>query len=286
MDWTAVNTYIEQVERSEKQVLRPPGARVKVGVDLGTAYIVIVALDEDDNPIACEKRAANVLRDGVVVDYIGARRIVGELKAALEARIGRTLTQCAIAMPAGTESSTKTHIYVAEGAGFEVVRVLDEPTAANALYRISNGAIVDIGGGTTGLAVFRDGRVVRVADEATGGVHLTLVLSGHLGVAWEEAERLKMERANHKKILPIVTPVLEKMASIVKNRIDAAETGVLYLCGGTCCMTGIEQIFEKHIGIPVCKPANPFLVTPAGIAMNCVMESDIGEGGGLCSSQS
>ena len=63
-------------------------------------------------------------------------------------------------MPAGTESSTKTHQYVAEGAGFEVVAVLDEPSAANAVYQISDGVIVDIGGGTTGLAILKDGKVV------------------------------------------------------------------------------------------------------------------------------
>ena len=39
-------------------------------MDLGTAYIVLVVLDEENNPVACEKQAAQVLRDGVVVDYI------------------------------------------------------------------------------------------------------------------------------------------------------------------------------------------------------------------------
>ena len=269
MDLKAVNAYIKQVEESEKKVLHTAGERLKVGVDLGTAYIVIVVLDEGDNPVACEKRAASVLRDGVVVDFVGAQRIVGELKATLESRMGRELTQCAIAMPAGTESSTKTHMYVAESAGFEVIRVLDEPTAANAIYHISNGAIVDIGGGTTGLAVFRDGEVIRIADEATGGVHLTLVLAGNMGISFEEAERLKMDFSNHKKLFPVIKPVIEKMASIVKNHINRDETDVIYLCGGTCCMTGIEQVFEKEVGITAIKPANPFLVTPTGIAMNC-----------------
>lgn len=272
MDLKAVNAYIEKVERSEKKVLSSAKGKLKVGVDLGTAYIVIVVLDEKDHPVACEKRAARVLRDGVVVDFMGAQQIVGELKATLESRIGRELTQCAIAMPAGTESSTKTHIYVAESAGFEVIRVLDEPSAANALYRISNGVIVDIGGGTTGLAVFRDGEVMRVVDEATGGVHLTLVLSGNMGIPFEEAERIKMDRSNHKKIFPIIKPVVEKMASIARNHIDTNETEVLYLCGGTCCMTGIEKVFQAQVGIPVILPSNPFLVTPIGIAMNCFAE--------------
>jgi len=275
MDLAAVNAYMERIVQSETEVLGSVDGPLKVGVDLGTAYIVIVVLDEDDNPVACEKKAARVLRDGVVVDFVGASRIVKELKAKLEDRLGVELTQCAIAMPAGTESSTKTHIYVAESAGFEVINVLDEPTAANAIYNITNGAIVDIGGGTTGLAIFKDGKVVRVADEATGGTHLSLVLSGNMGITFEEAEELKMNSDNHKMIFPIVKPVIEKMASIVQRNIDTTETEVLYLCGGTCCLTGIETVFEKQVGIPTIKPNDPFLVTPTGIAMNCV-EGDLG----------
>ena len=70
----------------------------------------------------------------------------------MEERLGTELIDCAIAMPAGTESSAQTHQYVAESAGFEVTAVLDEPSAANAIYQISAGVVVDIGGGTTGLA--------------------------------------------------------------------------------------------------------------------------------------
>ena len=77
--------------------------------------------------------------------------IVAELKARIEERLGVELTECAIAMPDGTGSSVKTHQYVAESSGMKVINILDEPTAANAVYKISDGVIVDIGGGTTGL---------------------------------------------------------------------------------------------------------------------------------------
>lgn len=63
--------------------------------------------------------------------------------------------------------------------------------------------------------------------------------------------------------------VVEKMATIVKRYVNPAEVDAIYLCGGTCCLTGIEGLFEKVIGIKTIKPANPFLVTPTGIAMNC-----------------
>ena len=270
MDLQRVNEFMSKVEESEKVNL-PHGKRLKTGLDLGTAYIVLVVLDEDNNPVACEKRAANVLRDGVVVDYSGACRIVRELKATLEERLGTELIDCAIAMPAGTESSVQTHQYVAESAGFEVTAVLDEPSAANAIYQIKDGVIVDIGGGTTGLAILKDGKVVQIEDEPTGGTHLSLVLAGNYHVPFAEAETIKQDYARHREILPVVRPVIEKMATIVKKYVDPSQIDTIYLCGGTTCLTGIEGVFEKVTGIRTIKPANPFLVTPAGIAMNCIL---------------
>ena len=270
MDLERVNAYMERVKQSETTTFQPVSDKRKVGVDLGTAYIVLVVLDEENNPIACEKQAASVLKDGVVVDYSGALQIVRRLKEKLEARLGgRELVNCAIAMPAGTESSIKTHQYVAEGAGFEVTNVLDEPTAANSIYQIEDGVVVDIGGGTTGLAILKGGKVVRIEDEPTGGTHVTLVLAGNYHISFEEAEAIKQDYARHREILPVVKAVVEKMAGIVNRYVDKQETDTLYLCGGTCCLTGIEDIFAKETGIRTVKPADPFLVTPTGIAMNC-----------------
>lgn len=272
MDVQRVNDYMARIMASEKETFQPVSDRLKVGVDLGTAYIVLVVLDEENNPIACEKQAADVLRDGVVVDYTGALRIVRELKEKLEQRLGCELEYCAIAMPAGTEDSVKTHQYVAEGAGFTVTNVLDEPSAANAIYQIEDGVVVDVGGGTTGLAVLHQGKVVQIEDEPTGGTHVTLVLAGNYHVPFQEAEAIKQDYSRHKEILPVVKPVFEKMATIVNRYVNKDEIDALYLCGGTCCLTGVEKIFEKVTGIPTVKPNNPFLVTPAGIAMNCKFE--------------
>ncbi|MBE6112399.1 MAG: ethanolamine utilization protein EutJ [Peptococcaceae bacterium] len=275
MDVERVNAYMERVVKSETETFKPVSDKLKVGVDLGTAYIVLVVLDEEDNPIACEKQAASVLKDGVVVDYVGALQIVRTLKEKLEARIGMELQYCAIAMPAGTEDSVKTHQYIAEGAGLEVTNILDEPSAANAIYQIEDGVVVDIGGGTTGLAILKNGEVVQIEDEPTGGTHLSLVLAGNYKISFAEAEEIKQNYKRHKEIFPIVKPVLEKMASIVNRYVKKDEVDTLYLCGGTCCLTGIEKIFEKETGITTIKPANPFLVTPTGIAMNCKLDGTV-----------
>ncbi|MSS64967.1 ethanolamine utilization protein EutJ [Velocimicrobium porci] len=272
MDLERIDSYIAKVVESETKTFKPVGEKLKVGLDLGTAYIVLVVLDEEDNPIACEKRAARVLRDGVVVDYSGALQIVRELKEKLEARIGKELLYCAIAMPAGTESSVKTHQYIAEGVGFEVTNILDEPSAANSIYQIEDGVVVDIGGGTTGLAILKHGEVVQIEDEPTGGTHLSLVLAGNYHISFDEAEVLKQDYKRHKEIFPVVKAVIEKMAAIIKRYIKDKSIDTIYLCGGTCCLTGIEGIIEKETGVRTIKPSNPFLVTPAGIAMNCKFE--------------
>lgn len=271
MDFERVNRFISQVAASESETFIPVGQKLKVGLDLGTAYIVLVVMDERNNPIACEKQASSVLKDGVVVDYIGALDIVRRLKEKLEKRLNRQLEHCAIAMPAGTEDSARTHQYVAEGAGLEVKNILDEPTAANLIYRINDGVVVDIGGGTTGLAIFKNGQVQRIEDEPTGGVHITLVLAGNKGISYRQAEEIKQDYSRHREILPVVTAVIEKMASIVGKYIDRDTTDMIYLCGGTCCLTGIEDIFTKALGIKTVKPENPFLVTPAGIALGCAL---------------
>ena len=249
------------------------GAELYCGLDVGTAFIVLVVVDAAGEPVACAYQFADVVRDGMVVDYMGACDIARSLKEQLEGRLGCELLQTAVAIPPGTESLDGGVVRnVAESAGFDVVAVFDEPTAANMVMGIENGAVVDIGGGTTGLAILKEGKVVQIEDEPTGGTHLTLVLSGNYHVSFEEAEAIKQDYKRHREILPVVRPVVEKMATIVSRYVDKAHTDTIYLCGGTCCLTGIEDIFQKVTGIRTIKPANPFLVTPTGIAMNCTLE--------------
>lgn len=241
-----------------------------VGVDLGTAYIVVVVLNAAKEPVACALEFAQVVRDGLVVDYIGATCIVRRLAGQLEERLGRRLTHAAIAVPPGTGvKDSATHRHVVEGAGLEVTAILDEPTAANAVLGLDNGVIVDIGGGTTGLSVLEEGRVAYVADEATGGTHLTLVLAGNYGLPFEEAEELKKDPARQDEILSVVRPVLQKMGTIVRRHVEGRNVRSVHLVGGTCCLRGMEDVIATETGLPVYKPANPLLVTPLGIALNC-----------------
>lgn len=270
-DIAAIDARIRALE-SCIETTRPVGRDefLHVGVDLGTAYIVVVVLNAAREPVACALEFAQVVRDGLVVDYIGATRIVRRLAGQLEERLGRRLTHAAIAVPPGTGvKDSATHRHVVEGAGLEVTAILDEPTAANAVLGLDNGVIVDIGGGTTGLSVLEEGRVVYVADEATGGTHLTLVLAGNYGLPFEEAEELKKDPARQGEILSVVRPVLQKMGTIVRRHVEGRNVRSVHLVGGTCCLRGMEDVIARETGLPVYKPANPLLVTPLGIALNC-----------------
>lgn len=243
---------------------------LRTGVDLGTANIVLAVVDEENRPVAGATFPSTVVRDGIVVDYIGAVRAVTELKAQLEELLGVALDAGACAIPPGILSGNVKAIgNVVESAGFRLTEIVDEPTAAAAVLGITDGAVVDVGGGTTGISILKDGKVIFTSDEPTGGTHMTLVLAGFYGCSTGEAEAMKRDVAQESNVFPIVRPVVEKMAAIVKRSLEEYPVDTIYVVGGACCFTQFEEVFEKYLGIPVVKPAAPLLVTPLGIAMNC-----------------
>lgn len=265
--------YVKEFEAAEKKPIKSNSKVYLTGVDLGTAYIVLVVLDENKKIVAGAHRQASVIRDGMIVDYLGAIQIVRELKESLEQQLGAELIFAAAAIPPGTGVLDGGAIKnVVQGAGFELTALLDEPTAANTIVGLQNGAIVDIGGGTTGISILKDGKVIKTVDEATGGTHFTLVVAGAYKLTFEEADAYKRDPKRHKELLAVLKPVIEKVASIINHNIQGMDVDVIYLVGGTSCLTGIETIIEAETKIKTIKPRNPMFVTPIGIAMNCSQE--------------
>ena len=245
---------------------------LKVGVDLGTANIVLSVVDENNNPVAGAMYPSSVVKDGIVVDYIGATNVVRKLKAELEELLNVKLTHAATAIPPGVSlGSTKVITNVVESADLEVVNVVDEPSAAATVLEIKEGAVVDVGGGTTGISIIKNGEVVFTADEPTGGTHMTLVVAGFNQISYEEAEVMKKDFSKEKDTFVIVKPVVEKMASIVKKYIQGYDVNTIYVVGGDCCFSEFEKVFKKEINVETIKPVEPLLITPLGIAMNCTI---------------
>lgn len=271
MDLTKANKKIVEFQQLivEKRKKDYKG-NLKVGVDLGTANVVLAVLDEDNQPVAGASQSASVVKDGLVVDYVEAVKIVRHLKQQVEGIIGKEILNAATALPPGTMGgNSKAMINVVESAEIEVINVVDEPTAAASILGIQDGAVVDVGGGTTGISILKDGKVTYTADEATGGTHMSLVLAGNYKISFEEAEIMKKDTQRQREVFTVIKPVVEKMASIVKKHIEGHGVDKIYLVGGACCFEEFEKVFIKELGIQVFKPQNPLLVTPLGIALNC-----------------
>ena len=268
-----MNPNLEQTLLAADKAIHEPhvnGYRgpVHVGVDLGTAFTVIFVLDEQLRPLIGSYRYAEVVRDGVVVDFAGARDLVHSLKREVEGRLGFELTAAATAYPPGVPlAEVRATRYVLEAAGLHCVAQIDEPTAANAVLQVENGAVVDIGGGTTGIAIVEDGEVVYTADEPTGGVHFTLVIAGALRIPFPEAEAMKRDSQEQPRLFPLVRPVMEKVGTIIARHIAPYEVERIYLVGGTSAFPGIAEVVSGITGVPAVVPGNPLFVTPLGIAM-------------------
>lgn len=273
LDYRYCDKMIDDFEKVVKNPIKTKSKVFYTGVDLGTACVVIAVLDEEFKPVAGAYKYADVVRDGMVVDYVGAVQIVKELKEKIEKQLETELIYAAAAIPPGTDELDSGAIRnVVMAAGFELSNVLDEPTAANELLKMTNGAVVDIGGGTTGISVLKDKKVVYVTDEPTGGTHFSLVVAGAYSKSFEEAEKYKRDVKNHRELLVVLKPVVEKVSSIILRAVKGHDIDEIALVGGTSCLSGIEEIVEKYTKIKTTKPKNPMFVTPLGIALSCKQE--------------
>lgn len=242
---------------------------VHVGVDLGTAYTVLAVLDAERQPLAGQYQFAQIVRDGLVVDFVGAVELLKQLKVRVEKRLGFSLTSAASGYPPGVPLvEVRATANVLEAAGLVCTGLVDEPTAANNVLRIRDGAIVDVGGGTTGVAVFKDGQVVYTADEATGGTHFSLVIAGARNLTFEQAEALKKDRRQQAALFSTLRPVMEKVGTIVRRHIANHPVETLYLVGGTVSFPGMAEVVQEVTGVHTIIPGQPLFVTPLGIAMH------------------
>jgi len=246
------------------------------GIDLGTYKTIAVIIDETGMPRAASMRRTEVARSGLIVDYVGALNTTRDLIEEMRKYCPMSIDQGATSFPPQTEyANLKTTTHILEGVGLEVVNVLDEPTAANQVLKIENGAIVDVGGGTTGIAIIKNGEVIYTNDEATGGVHLSLVLAGNHKISYEDAEKIKIDKKRNREVLAIVRPVIEKIASIAATYLkEFKKLEKVCLVGGTCELDGFADIIADNIGLKTFQPAIPQLITPFGIALSCLEPSN------------
>ncbi len=258
--WNCIGTV--NAEKIPKEVF--------LGVDVGTANVVTVAVDEYGNPVTGEITPARVTREGIIMDYLGAVQIVRDHADKIRNRLGIDLNYAVSAIPPRTEEGNKKVTRnVLEGAFLDVLEIIDESTAAAVALGIDEGIVTDIGGGSTGISILENGEVVYTADEPTGGFALDLVLAGNMRISTEEAEERKRDTEEQDTLFHIVRPVFEKLAFITNQHSRNTSVDTIYMVGGTSSFRGFDRLMEKETGRKVILPEHALLVTPLGMAVYC-----------------
>jgi rod shape-determining protein MreB len=173
---------------------------VKIGIDLGTANVLVyvkgkgivlqepsvVAVSEDNHIVAVGEEARDMLgrtpaniqairpmKDGVIADYV----ITEAMLRYFIKKAGRSITkpEVMISVPSGVTSVEKRAVRdAALKAGAREAYLIEEPLAAAIGANVpisgpSGNMIIDIGGGTSEIAVIALGGIVLSASVRVGG---------------------------------------------------------------------------------------------------------------------
>ncbi len=187
----------------------------------------------------------------------------------------------------GAISSAQNLIKCANKAGISVTELCLQPIASAEAVLTQDEkelgvALVDVGGGTTDIAIFREGSLLYTSVLPVGGVHLTNDISVGVRASLDAAEKIKIaygsaiasmvkddetievpavsdgkSRVVARKILAeIIEARVEEMYSLIQTEInksgyaDLLSAGVV-LTGGTTLLPGIVELGDFLFEIPL-----------------------------------
>lgn len=150
-------------------------------------------------------KAIRPLRDGVIADFDVAQEMIRHFIAKVKDRQFMTATRIIICVPSGSTSVERRAIQeAAESAGANRVSLIEEPIAAAIGAKLpvtepKGSMVVDIGGGTTEVAIISLGGIVYARSVRVGGdtmdENIIAYIRRHhnLQIGEASAERLKKE---------------------------------------------------------------------------------------------
>lgn len=204
----------------------------RIGIDLGTANVLVyvpkqgivinepsvVAVTEDNRVLAVGEEAKEMvgrtpeqitayrpLRDGVIADYRVTESMIRYFINKVSGPVRLSRPEVMISVPAGATSTEKRAVIDAtKQAGAKEAYIIPEPVAAaiGAEIPIDSAAgnlVVDIGGGTTEVAIISLGGIVASNSVRIGGNRLDQAISEYvrkkygLAVGDQTAEEIKIE---------------------------------------------------------------------------------------------
>ena len=214
----------------------------------------------------------------IVDDQDGIREPLGMSGVRLEAKIH--IVTAAV-------TSAQNIVKCANKAGLNVIDIVLEPLASSVAVLAADErdlgvCLIDIGGGTTDIAVFADGSIKHTSVLGLGGSHVSNDIAVGLRTPFEEAERIKKKfgvaaarylnsddvitvpsvggrrpREVSRKILcEIIEPRMEEILCLVRQELAKAgleeriPSGVV-LTGGCSSLEGAPELAEEIFESPV-----------------------------------
>jgi cell division protein FtsA len=229
--------------------------------------------------IPLDREVIHVLpQEFIIDDQGGIKEPLGMAGVRLEAKVH---------IVTGAVSSAQNIVKCANRTGLNVSDIVLQPLAsAEAVLgedeKELGVCLVDIGGGTTDIAIFSGGSIVHTAVIALGGNNLTSDIAIGLRTPAQEAERIKQKfgcalasmvnkdetievpsvggrqpRVLGRQILcEILEPRVEEIFQLVHREIqkcgyeDLLASGVV-ITGGSTLLAGMPELAEEVIGLPV-----------------------------------
>ncbi len=149
--------------------------------------------------------AVRPLRDGTIADFLAAEEMLRQFIGRAKTMLGFLRTRILICVPAGATPLERRAVYdTSVSAGARQTYLVAEPVAAALgagldVDKASGYMVVDVGGGTTDIAVMKRGRIVaarslRCAGNAMDQAIVRYVRRRHqLLISEASAERIKIE---------------------------------------------------------------------------------------------
>lgn len=152
---------------------------------------------------------------------------------------------------------------IAQSLGFEILGIIVEPYAITRAYQGAakedfNAIFIDVGGGTTDIAVVHKGGILGTKMMAFGGKVFSKRLEVEFSLSFERAEKLKLdysERELSEKRSKEIKQVLEKDASVWVDGVELALSefedidvypSKILLCGGGALLGEIKKSLVEH----------------------------------------